>query len=74
MRNEKSGRSLARYLVLATAVLLYIAAGAVYLNWSPDFLWGVGILGAIATVYLTIYVFASEKICENSLFFLAWIL
>ena len=47
-----SRRSLARYLVLAVAAFFYIAAGVVYLNWAPDFLWGVGILGFIGTIYL----------------------
>jgi hypothetical protein len=74
MRDEKTGRSLARHLVLAVAVLLYVSAGVVYIGWAPEFLWGVGILGSIATVYLFIYLFASEKACEKSLFFLAWIL
>ncbi len=73
MSDEKSGRSLARYLVLAVAAFLYIAAGVVYLSWAPDYLWGVGILGSIATVYLSIYLFASERACEKSLAFLAWI-
>lgn len=73
MPDKKSGRSLARYLVLAVAALLYLAAGLVYLNWSPDYLWGVGILGSIATVYLFLYLFASEKACVTSLAFLGWI-
>ena len=73
MKADEPGRSLARYLVLAVAVSLYVAAGAVYLRWAPDFLWGVGILGSIATVYLLLFLFASEKACENSLRFLGWI-
>jgi hypothetical protein len=66
-------RSLARYLVLAVTACLYVAAGFVYLKWAPDFLWGVGILAAVGTVYLGLYLFGSEKACEKSLGFLAWI-
>jgi hypothetical protein len=73
MPNQKSGRSLARYIVLGVAVVLYIAAGVVYLNWAADYLWGAEILCAIGTGYMALFLVGSEKTCESSLAFLGWL-
>jgi hypothetical protein len=60
----------ARFLVLVVGLVCVALAGVVYTIGTAGYLLGVAILLGIAAIYIGLFIFASTKTCQSSLWFL----
>ena len=70
-RRVRPSLQAARYIVLAIVVICYAGVGLFLISGRDDYLWGMSILGAIGTVYLGLYLYASISTNESAASLLA---
>jgi hypothetical protein len=66
MEEQPPPTEAARFFVLIVAIVCYTAGALLFLHASPDYVVGVLILGAIGTIYLGLFMFASTGACQTA--------
>jgi hypothetical protein len=57
-----------RIFVLVITAVLYSLSAVVFALSSTDYVVGIAVLGSLGTIYLAIFLFGSDRLCEIATF------
>ena len=63
---QRAAHGAAKFFALAFGLVCVGLAGIVYVAAGPSYLIGAGVLAAIGTVYVGLFVFASAEACATA--------